>query len=168
MMQWQGWILMTSRTLTLPAAVSQYPPRTNTKHANPIIINLALENEAMTLSHIRMPRTNGIRPLLILAIAASGLTVGTPASAEPPFRFRHLHCHNSTLPTMPENDTCLKTLAVSKAECRSDGGTVVVVKGDDFCKTPTAKTVPPTTGNSTTQGNPKPKPGCTLRPDSPC
>ena len=125
----------------------------------------------MTLSHIRMPRTNGIRPLLILAIAASGLTAGTPASALllPPFEFRRLPCDKHTLPRMDVNDTCLKSLAAASAECRSDGGTVVVVKGDNFCKTPTPKTVLPTTGNSTTQGKPKqPKPGCTLRPDSPC
>lgn len=123
----------------------------------------------MTLSHIRMPRTNGIRPLLILAIAASGLTVGTPASAE----LRPLPYDKHCLPRMPENDTkCKKPYAIAltedKANCESTGGTVVVVKGNNFCKTLTAKTVLPTTGNSTTQGKPKPKPGCTLRPDSPC
>ena len=118
----------------------------------------------MTLSHIRMPRTNGIRPLLILAIAASGLTVGTPASAEPkPPAYK-----KTCMQQVPVTDTCLKALATAKASCESDGGTVVEVKGDDFCKKPTAKTVLPTTGNSTTQGKPKPKPGCTLRPDSPC
>jgi len=122
----------------------------------------------MTLSHIRMPRTNGIRPLLILAIAASSLTVGTPASALPPFNFRRLPCDKTTLPRMAENDTCLKSLAASQAECSSTGGTVVVVEGDNFCKTPTANDVLPTAGNSTKQGKPKPKPGCTLRPDSPC
>jgi len=122
----------------------------------------------MTLSHIRMPRTNGIRPLLILAIAASGLTVGTPASALPTFEFRRLPCDTTTLPRMDVNDTCLKSLATAKASCESDGGTVVMVKGDNFCKKRTAKTVLPTTGNSTTQGKPKPEPGCTLRPDSPC
>jgi hypothetical protein len=123
----------------------------------------------MTLSQSRMPRTNGIRPLLILAIAASGLTVGTPASAE----LKPLPYDKTCLPTMPVNDTkCKKPYAIAltedKASCESDGGTVVEVKGDNFCKTPSAKPVLPTTGNSTTQGKPKPKPGCTLRPDSPC
>jgi len=117
----------------------------------------------MTLSHIRMPRTNGIRPLLILAIAASGLTVGTPASAE----LKPLPYDKHCLAKMPENDTCLKAMATAKASCESTGGTVVMVKGDNFCKTPSAKPLNPPS-EQTTQGKPKPKPGCTLRPDSPC
>ena len=108
----------------------------------------------MTFPYIKMSWTNGIRPLLILAIAAYALAAGTPASAE----LKPLPYDKTCLAKMPENDTCLKAMATAKASCESTRGTVVQQQGGLFCKTPD--------DNSTTQGKPAPKPDCTLRPGS--